>query len=141
MVNFENGVTPINDTNLNKAQTDLQEQIDTLNYVELYYNASGTTGNITLSETSENFNMLEIFYSKGNAHQSVKVYKPNGKTVSLILGYINNNNDAQIQVPRASISQNTIVRVDTNGLINFYNSSLQVYVSNETNIYAVIGYR
>ena len=30
MVNFENGVIPINDTNLNKAQTDLQEQIDNL---------------------------------------------------------------------------------------------------------------
>ena len=46
----------------------------------LYNNATGTNGTVTLSETSANFNYIEIFYyakiSNTNFYGSVKVYSP-----------------------------------------------------------------
>ncbi len=52
--------------------------------VVLYENASGSNGNITLSDSAANYQYLEIFYrNNNNFHKSVKIYEPNGKTVSL----------------------------------------------------------
>jgi len=52
--------------------------------VTLYSNASGDNGNITLSETAGNFTFLDIFYkSNDDVYQSVRVYEPNNKKVSL----------------------------------------------------------
>lgn len=51
--------------------------------VSLYDNASGTTGNITLSETSANFTYIEIYYHSDNEYKCEKVYQPNGKAVTL----------------------------------------------------------
>lgn len=59
MVNFENGVTPINDTNLNKMQADLQKEI---RGTALYKNETGTTSDITLSDSISNYDEYEIKY-------------------------------------------------------------------------------
>lgn len=50
--------------------------------INLYYNTSGTTGNVTLSETAANFDALEITYkdSSHNAYGYSKIYNPDGKT-------------------------------------------------------------
>lgn len=54
----------------------------------LYNDSTGTTGTVNLSETSANFNYLEIFYyakiANTNYYNSVKVYSPNGKKAVLI---------------------------------------------------------
>ena len=51
----------------------------------LFSSSSGTIGTITLSQSAANFTYLEIFYTDNNGRQpqSVKVYSPNGKYVSL----------------------------------------------------------
>lgn len=140
-ITFRNGQTPaINDTNLNQMQTNIENAINNQAPVVLYNNSNGTTGTVTLSETSANFRMLEIFYSKGSiVYQSVKVFSPNGKTVSLIAGYINDTSDAQILIPRATIRGTSITR-DNGGLINFTNH-FELVMNNEISIYAVVGYR
>lgn len=53
--------------------------------VQLYNNTSGSDGTITLAESSENFEYIEIFYSDNNGKigGSTKVYQPHGKTVSI----------------------------------------------------------
>lgn len=53
--------------------------------VTLYSSSSGTIGTITLSESAANFTYLEIFYADNNSREpnSVKLYSPNGKYVSL----------------------------------------------------------
>lgn len=55
--------------------------------VSLYNNASGSTGTITLNESVENFEYIEIFFTDNNnkVGGSVKVYSPNGKTASLCI--------------------------------------------------------
>lgn len=52
---------------------------------ELYYDADGTNGNVTLEETCENFEYVEIFYytNSGNYYGSSKIYLPNGKKAQL----------------------------------------------------------
>ena len=53
--------------------------------VELYNNTSGSNGTITLSESAENFEYIEIFFNdNGNRTGGyTKVYSPNEKTVCL----------------------------------------------------------
>lgn len=53
--------------------------------VALYNNTSGSTGVITLSESVENFEYIEIFYTDNNnkVGGSMKVYSPQGKTLSI----------------------------------------------------------
>lgn len=66
--------------------------VDILRPVSLYNNTSGTTGNVTLSETSANFNEIEILYTLTNTDgngtafetfKSVNIPSPNGKKVNL----------------------------------------------------------
>lgn len=51
----------------------------------LFSSTSGTIGTIALSESAANFSYLEIFYTDNNSRQpnSIKIYSPNGKYVSL----------------------------------------------------------
>lgn len=50
----------------------------------LYENQTGTTEDITLTESAENFSYIEIFYkSSYNQCSSVKVYSPNNKHLLL----------------------------------------------------------
>lgn len=56
----------------------------------LYDNSSGTNGTVTLSQSAENFNYLEIFYvrkTNENGYGSVKIFEPNGKIATLSSQY------------------------------------------------------
>lgn len=57
--------------------------------VNLYNDASGTTGNVVLSETSANFSYIEIYYKTDDEYYSQKVYSPNGKAVTLLAQTLN----------------------------------------------------
>lgn len=91
-INFVNkGQPAINDTNLNKMQDNIEKALEG---VVLYENASGSTGDITLSETAANFKYLEIFYKRystageyGTPCKSEKVNNPNGKYAILNMNY------------------------------------------------------
>ena len=53
--------------------------------VELYYSSSGNSGTITLSQSAELFQYLEIFYIDNtyDQSQSIRVRSPNGRYVTL----------------------------------------------------------
>ena len=140
-ITFVNGTTPaLNATNLNQMQTNVENAINELKPVVLYNNTSGTTGTATLSETAANFQYLEIFYSKGGIYNSVKVYSPNNKKASLIIGYLNSSADAQLQLAKVTISGTQITR-DTSGYINFGTTTHSMGTGTEVAIYRVLGYR
>lgn len=110
----------------------------------LYENASGTNGTVTLSETAANFNHIQIFFNKtSDRYSSVDVWAPNGKNVVLELTYVeNNNNFAQTQAKRMAISGSSITLVSNSfGGINFNGSSSTVFNNNELKIYKVLGYK
>ncbi len=126
------GSTTVNNINTTNFQ---------LKPTTLYDNTSGTDGTVTLSETSANFNYLEIFYGKGtDTFHSVKVYSPDGKGATLITGYVESNTFAQLQMPRISISGTSITKTYP-GLLNFDSNTPTTYTSNEVLIYRVLGYK
>lgn len=50
----------------------------------LYYNGSGTNGNITLNETAANFEFIDVFFiDSHNRVQTARSYTPNGRTILL----------------------------------------------------------
>ena len=50
----------------------------------LYYNASGTTGNVTLAESAANFYFIDIFFTNNDNYRDyVRVYAPNGNSAVL----------------------------------------------------------
>ena len=60
----------------------------------LYNNSSGTNGNVTLSETANNFQYLEIFYKSNDStptYNSTKVSEPNNKNACLSVMSITDN--------------------------------------------------
>lgn len=72
---------------------DWRTSLDSVNYTSyvsskptiLYSTSAGNIGTITLSESAANFTYLEIFYTDNNDLEpnSVKIYSPNGKYVSM----------------------------------------------------------
>ena len=66
----------------------LKTEIENLKQVVLYNNSSGTNGNLTLSESCENFSYIEVFYQYGGTetftnYDSTKIFSPNNKQINL----------------------------------------------------------
>lgn len=112
------------------------------NYTEtvLYDNSSGTTGTVTLSETSSNFKYIEIFFGKSD-YSSIKIPSPNGKLAELLQSYYGST--FQTVVKRISISGTSItVNTSLTGYFNFANgSTYAIGAENQIKIYKVVGYK
>lgn len=84
-----NGSVYHRDGNSSGMATSWKALLDSSNYTNFVsttlYSGTGTTGTITLSSSAANFTYLEIFYTDNNSiqAQSIKLYSPNGKYVSL----------------------------------------------------------
>lgn len=110
------------------------------NPVSLYDNSSGTTGTVRLSESSANFEYIEIFYgdsANGSAVNSVKVYKPNGKVVATTV-CTQSGTDIRVNTRKLTISGTSIT--PSHQQVNFVPGGA-TYAVNEQLIYKVVGYR
>ena len=136
MVNFENGVTPINDTNLNKMQADLQGTV-------LYENSAGSIEEITLNDSVAKYDRVKIFYYYDNIYGSTEVDNPNEKTVSLnVMFSIPIYNLARAQYKNIKINGNQITNVGYGYLsINTSGNSGVSIEENKIYITKVIGYK
>ena len=113
--------------------------------VVLYDNASGTTGNVTLSETSANFSYIEIYYKTDDEYYSQKVCSPNGKAVTLLAQTLNTSTPRifgktkKVTISGTSISVNNYCQYTINN-----NATGYLQVSSDRNtiyIVKVVGYR
>lgn len=138
--NNDNGVK-IKDIN----KTELQKW---LRPTELYNNSSGTTGTVTLNETSANFAYLEIFYGKNNGrtnaivYSSTRIFSANGKKASLVWEAVETTNANQFICATYTISGTSLsktyegyVNVNTGGGHNVSVSN------NEIKVFRVVGHR
>ena len=107
----------------------------------LYNNTTGTTGAVTLSSSSVNFNCIEIFYNKKGLCGSVKIYNPNGKTAVLSLSCFVGT-VFQILSKRMKIKGTSMTVIDgTAGYLNAYSTDrVEVLEENEMYITTVLGY-
>ena len=124
-----------------------REDLDSYQLKEtvLYNNTTGTTGNITLSQSSANFNYLEIFFKDSYSNcGSVKVYSPNGKNVDLFLGehyFLNNVNNKQFLFRKVSISDTIIGNVEAGYMLVVENTIVTNDTTNYIYIIRVVGYK
>ena len=112
---------------------------------QLYNNATGVDGTVSLSQTAANFNYLRILYKKHgdtNACGSTVVYAPNGKKASLVIGNWASPT-LQIAWKVVSISAQSITVVSQNYIIE--NSSSGAWNTGVSNanvyIYRVEGWK
>lgn len=103
----------------------------------LYNNANGTSGNVTLSQTSANFTYLQIFYKNNDGFVNTQlVYSPNGKKMALLSNYISSSNNV-FKLKGITISGTSIT-------VNAYgegNNAGWNYSSNNTYILRVDGWK
>lgn len=106
----------------------------------LYDNSTGSTGNVTLSQTAANFTFLQIFYyikSAGNINYgSTCVFSPNNKRVGLVMTQ-SDSGSLVIGSCIKTISGTSITNV-YNGTYNSFGRSA---ATNEVYIYKVFGWK
>lgn len=137
-----NGVVDANNSSPLQVYDDEGNEI--LNKKVLYENSTGATGNITLSETSANFEYIEIFFKYADdtlGYSSVKLYQPNGKTANLSMELLNNSylyiSSSRWAFNGINLSKvtNERWRIGTSG------SPTRTQNSNDILIYRVVGYK
>lgn len=101
----------------------------------LYYDATGTSGNVTLSETSANYTYLEIFYrySDNATRGSVKLHSPNGRKFQITANYDNGTYLYSV-LGNYSVSETTIT-VDSQIRWRFRTDGNATRTTGVTNIY------
>lgn len=112
--------------------------------VVLYNNTSGSNAEITLSDSSANYEYIEIFYRNNNSvYSSLKVYQPNGKSVLLPCNIGNSGNQIWVQTSTWSISATNVSPVSTRSVQLSLTSSGVSSVSNTNQLYItrIIGYK
>lgn len=137
--NLPDKTTPLSAENLKLMQDYAEEDIEGS---VLYENEVGTTENITLNESSENFKYLEIFFfDSHNLCNSVKVYKPNEKKINLHTFNVYSGSGTAFAYSRVvTIFGTSINNVsgDDNGHWASWNNSINA--TNDIKIYRVMGH-
>ena len=97
-------------SNILNAIKKLNSKINDLQGKILYENTSGTTGTVTLSDSSSNYKYLEIFYrSNDDLYGSIKVSNPNGKNIVIVSAIPHNNsNNCYLKSTSLNINSNKI---------------------------------
>ena len=145
-IQFENNAQPtINDVNLNQMQTNIENAIDGM---VLYENEEGTTGDIILSESSDKFKYLEVFFFKHNTltdsdiFNSSRIYSPNNKKVSLQWSAKEDDDIYQFITSTITILDKRIIRNDEAMFYITINRELAINLSRkEICITKVIGHK
>lgn len=80
--NLPSTSTPLNATNLNKIETAVYGTV-------LYSNTTGSTSNITLLESVEDYDYVEVYYHRAdNDYGSIKIDNPNNKMANIMTSFI-----------------------------------------------------
>lgn len=122
----------------------LNDKITNLTGVSLYDNDAGTAGTVTLSDSAANYNYLEIYFfnTSDNIYSSVKVYKPNDKSVDLTCGVFLGNQIFYKSVNRTISGTSISLRSEsTDTDWSIVGSSTSALANAKIKIYKVVGYK
>ena len=128
-------------TNILTNITNLQNNKENIEVI-LYNNENGTTGAITLTETSANFTYLEIFgKNNDNEYSYTKVFSPNGKNV-IIMANHKANSYVYIKTETLGISGTSVSRGGSSEA-RIGNNVSTIYSVNNNIIYItrIVGHR
>lgn len=115
--------------------------LDTQNTsITLYESTTGTTGNVTLSDSSANYSSIEITFTKAGAYETQKVFNPNGKDVTLVLPNWYASSSLQILYKKVNINGISITFL-YGGYILTVNGTTTQSDENNIAIVKVVGYK
>jgi len=136
LIRFQNNSAPyINDENLN-------HNFDELKSYSLYSNSNGSTGDITLSDSSTNYHELRILYGTDDGIYNVAVISNFPRKTSLSLDYWNAGINAfQHFAGTIEINGTTITHTTDYYYINSGGVVTQPTNTNYIKIYEVVGYK
>lgn len=137
--NFPSTDTPINADNLNTMQDNIEEAIEELKPIELYYNASASYVSATLNDNISNYDIIIVIGQSSDGYQcSTTIYKPaiNHK-ISLEATRVYNGTVYNKQAVYNFSSNNIIESVENYQLTNGSNPVSGVYIK----LKAVLGYK
>lgn len=107
----------------------------------LYENADGTTGSVTLSNSCENYDLIEIIFGKDYKYfTSTRCIAVNNRVVSLVTGVHLNDTDKQILIRNVLFSGASVTN-EGQGIVNFGINNIATYNNNEVKIYKILGYK
>lgn len=137
-VNIANGGTGA--TTASAARTNLE----VMKATTLYQNDSGTSGTITLSETSANFDYIEVYYkTDGDSLTSQKIYSPNGKSAFLYVSTAYSPTNTVMMFMGVIVFSGTSVTWVSNNDAFFAVNTSKVHTFNfqrGLNIYKIVGF-
>lgn len=110
----------------------------------LYNNVNGSIGTITLNESAENYDYLEIFFrTDDNIYNSLKVSQPNNKRINLIGTWVDTSQPVcYLKVKVMTISGTSISNYgDGNCNIRMTNSGNTINATDLISITKVVGYK
>ena len=110
--------------------------------VVLFNNETGVSGNVTLSETSANFDFIEKFFGQNNNSSglcSIKVYNPNGKYAQLLYTNIFVS-EIQLKVRIYQFNEDILTFI-SNRNVTLKPATNELWVSNDPLVFQVIGYK
>ena len=142
---FTNNSTPaLSGPNVNLMQQRIRTHINSIHGTELYKNTSGgnVSQGITLSETIDNFDFIEIYCGK-SASQGLNIVKIDlsVSTKANVLSYIQlSSSEVQFIVSRLSVSGTSLTQ-DNCQVMNISSSNIGIGTSTEMRVYKVIGYK
>lgn len=137
--NFPSTATPINADNLNTMQDNIEEAIEELKPIELYYNASASYVSATLNDNISNYDIITVIGQSSDGYQcSTTIYRPaiNHK-ISLEASRVYNGTVYNKQAVYNFSSNNIIESVENYQLTNGSNPVSGVYIK----LKAVLGYK
>lgn len=162
-INFKNkgeaGAIPINSTNLNLLQNNVENSFKTIpttsdkdtyscNYInnlkgDILYSSGGSKDSFNLTISAEGYKYVEIFFFADGVHQSVKYAYSSSRKFSTLISYTEEENHRHyIYVSTWNINKTAVTRVSSRN--NYINSDSTVasFGSNAyVSIYLVIGYK
>ena len=145
-ITFENKPSinsPINATNLNLLQENIENAINTYIPITLYENESGSTGNITLSDNVSNYRFIEIIYGCDGYYFYSKYENANEKKVGFITPFVSTNNgNLFLYTSNYEIFDNEINFLTCSNIYVNNSNTIGDYGNNSyIRIYKVIGYK
>ena len=127
-----------------QSATAARTNLEVMKAYSLYNNSSGTSGTVTLSDSSSNYEYIEIYFKDNdNCYASFKAYGPNGKTLLLTTnktasagskGWIKN---AKIEISGSSIT----FAADKGQITLVNNGNSSINTDSVIWICSVIGYK
>lgn len=138
------GTTPLTAENLTQMETNTENAINVVNNkfigTVLYDNSTGTSGNVTLSDSVANYDYIEIQATRTlYAYSSGKLYNVNGKTITLTSTYTTDEH-FYVYSKTMNVSGNTLTAVSSK-MIYMNDSMTRYQVDNDNRIIRVVGYK